>query len=335
MFKILIPLFIFISNASAGTYTTNLNLYKPAAGDTNYVTPFANSMNTLDSYVWGLYTTTGSFLTTTGDGSNLTGIIPSTATGYYPLSVATATYALNGGGSGSGGTGFVDKIFYAETNGVQTQFTLPSTPLANSLSLSKNGVALSVGAGYDYTLSGAVITMSVAPASSTTLLAHYAISDSSANITSSTNTWTAAQIFQSSVTLPSRDKISFGNELSNSSSTTLGSYSTNQTAGNLCVTGSTLTIVSNGGRILAGYSESVFSDTAGAQIYVTYKINGVIQFTPQPINAPAGTYSITPPPLQLSSPTTPGTLQICLVMYTSAGTATFNSGGQFWVQELR
>jgi len=35
-----------------------------------------------------------------GDGSNLTGVIQSTATGYYPLWVATATYALNGGGGG-------------------------------------------------------------------------------------------------------------------------------------------------------------------------------------------------------------------------------------------
>ena len=40
------------------------------------------------------------YLAPDGDGSGLSGVIQSTATGYYPLWVATATYALNGGGGG-------------------------------------------------------------------------------------------------------------------------------------------------------------------------------------------------------------------------------------------
>lgn len=32
-----------------GTYTTNYNLYKPAKGDTDYVSPFATSMDTIDT----------------------------------------------------------------------------------------------------------------------------------------------------------------------------------------------------------------------------------------------------------------------------------------------
>ncbi len=50
MLKIILP-FLMAVSASAGTYTPNLNLYKPATGDTNYVTPFANSMTTIDSTI--------------------------------------------------------------------------------------------------------------------------------------------------------------------------------------------------------------------------------------------------------------------------------------------
>lgn len=32
-----------------GTYTTNYNLYKPVKGDTDYISPFATSMNTIDA----------------------------------------------------------------------------------------------------------------------------------------------------------------------------------------------------------------------------------------------------------------------------------------------
>lgn len=39
------------ATAWAGTYTTNLSLYKPVRGETGYVTPFATSMDTLDAAI--------------------------------------------------------------------------------------------------------------------------------------------------------------------------------------------------------------------------------------------------------------------------------------------
>lgn len=50
MLKIILP-FLFAVNAAAGTYTTDLLLYKPAARDTNYVAPFATGMDTLDAAI--------------------------------------------------------------------------------------------------------------------------------------------------------------------------------------------------------------------------------------------------------------------------------------------
>lgn len=78
------------------------------------------------------------------------------------------------GGGGSGGNSWVEENFYSQTNGSQTQFTLSQVPTANSLTLSKNGVVLVSPA--DYSLSNQLITMVTAPASSTTLVANYAVS---------------------------------------------------------------------------------------------------------------------------------------------------------------
>lgn len=82
-----------ISPASALTYTTNLNLVKPAKYDTNYTVPFANSMDTLDSYVWGLYTSTGSFVLKAGD--TMTGpLTTSSMTVVDGMTVDTASNTL-------------------------------------------------------------------------------------------------------------------------------------------------------------------------------------------------------------------------------------------------
>lgn len=51
MLKIITILLLFCGTSFAGTYTTDLNLYKPAYGDTNYVTPFSNGMDTLDAAI--------------------------------------------------------------------------------------------------------------------------------------------------------------------------------------------------------------------------------------------------------------------------------------------
>jgi hypothetical protein len=95
----------------------------------------------------------------------------------------------------SGSVGYRAQNFYPYTNGANVTFTLTNIPLPNSLILTKNGVAQAVTT--DYTLTSNVITMNSAPASSTTLVASYAIADSAFGILATTNTWTAAQVISS------------------------------------------------------------------------------------------------------------------------------------------
>jgi len=58
-------------------------------------------------------------------------------------------------------------------DGVNTTFTLSSSPLSNSLSVYLNGLYQEEGAGKDYTLSGTTITFNTAPESGSILLVHY------------------------------------------------------------------------------------------------------------------------------------------------------------------
>lgn len=58
-------------------------------------------------------------------------------------------------------------------NGSNTAFTLANSPTAGTVSLYLNGVRLQPGAGNDYTISGATITMLYAPATGDQLLADY------------------------------------------------------------------------------------------------------------------------------------------------------------------
>ncbi len=76
------------------------------------------------------------------------------------------------------GTYFVNNITpTGSINDVNTTFTLPSTPNPTaSLELRLNGLVLRSGASNDFTLSGAVVTMAVAPASGDTLTASYTVS---------------------------------------------------------------------------------------------------------------------------------------------------------------
>lgn len=65
---------------------------------------------------------------------------------------------------GLSNSNFVDKeIPTGAINGLNTSFTLASTPVAGSEHGYLNGLLLEAGAGNDYTISGATITMSVAP----------------------------------------------------------------------------------------------------------------------------------------------------------------------------
>lgn len=58
-------------------------------------------------------------------------------------------------------------------NGSNTSFTLANTPTSGTLKLFLNGVRLVVGAGNDYTLTGAAISMTTAPVSGDSLIAEY------------------------------------------------------------------------------------------------------------------------------------------------------------------
>lgn len=58
-------------------------------------------------------------------------------------------------------------------NGANVTFTLAHAPVAGTLRLYQNGLRLAEGVGNDYTLSGATITMAIAPVTGDRLLADY------------------------------------------------------------------------------------------------------------------------------------------------------------------
>jgi len=58
-------------------------------------------------------------------------------------------------------------------DGANAVFTLASTPAAGSVALYLNGLRLLAGAGNDYTLAGAIITMATAPQAGDVLIADY------------------------------------------------------------------------------------------------------------------------------------------------------------------
>lgn len=155
------------------------------------------------------------------------------------------------------------------------------------------------------------------------------------------NTFTAGQTFSSTVTLPTRDKIIFGNELSNSSSSlTATSYTFTQTNFNLCASTLTITTQANS-RIEVNFSGSNSNNTAGEFNCLNFKINGTIFSSGCAgmntlINANQGqgiSYS------RMTSPLAGGTYNICLTARVSAGTGTLNvdanGGNQFWIREMR
>ena len=94
-------------NASALTYTTDLNLAKPAVGDTNYVTPFATGMDTLDAAIpdkrVNKVAVFASSLTAVGPFTaqssvtikGVTGLVSATMTG--PLTLSGSSLTVTGG----------------------------------------------------------------------------------------------------------------------------------------------------------------------------------------------------------------------------------------------
>jgi hypothetical protein len=79
-----------------------------------------------------------------------------------------------GGGGGGGSTTFYQEQPSGTVDGANVTFTLANTPTANAnVLLWLDGIVQYQGIGLDYTISGATITMVVAPSAPQTLWAFY------------------------------------------------------------------------------------------------------------------------------------------------------------------
>ena len=95
-----------------------------------------------------------------------------------------------------------------------------------------------------------------------------------------TQTFTGANTFQSTVTLPTRDKIIFGNELANSSATVVPAYLITSVKWiDACMPGSTVTITMNGGRAKVEFWGTILNAGAGSQTYLNFRRDGVNYYT--------------------------------------------------------
>jgi len=65
----------------------------------------------------------------------------------------------------------------ANCNGITTDFTLASTPLASSVQVFLNGLLQEEGSGKDYTRSGTTVSFATAPATGDILIIHYIVNN--------------------------------------------------------------------------------------------------------------------------------------------------------------
>ena len=162
-------------------------------------------------------------------------------------------------------------------------------------------------------------------------------------VLAATQTFTGGNIFQQSstfsatVNLPTRDKIIFGNTLSNSSSTNNAGFNTTATSGNACVTGSTLTITTQtNSRIRFNGISIIELDVSGGIVYAGLVIDGVATGSLYGQTANVSTrYS-----LNISYETeilSSGSHSVCAWARTSAGTLYFPATGttQLSIMEIR
>jgi len=89
------------------------------------------------------------------------------------LGSTAVTYVQDGSGTLATSNFVTEETPSGSINGSNTAFTLANTPTAGTLKLYLNGLRLKSGAGNDYTLSQATITMTTAPVSGDVLLADY------------------------------------------------------------------------------------------------------------------------------------------------------------------
>ena len=153
-------------------------------------------------------------------------------------------------------------------------------------------------------------------------------------ILAATQTWTGENTFNSIVTLPTRDKIVFGNEISNSSSAIV-SHSFSTTSNDpVCIMGSTVTITSVGNsRILSRFS-GAWKPSAGVTCYGGFTIDGINY---RNTNSTVTNDSFFGP--TLITPTLPsGPHSVCVFIYVSSGGTCYYTGdpySQIIIEEKR
>ena len=159
-----------LGTPSGGTLSSCTGL--PIAGITGLGAGVASALAVAIGSAAGIPVLSGGVLTA-GDFPALTGDVTNTA--------GTLSTTVNN----ISGTGFTKYTNFVSNetptgalNGSNTTFTLANTPAtvsgsASSLELMLNGVTLDAGAGNDFTLSAATITMLFAPASTDKLRAYY------------------------------------------------------------------------------------------------------------------------------------------------------------------
>lgn len=402
-----LALLFLTSIAWAGTYTTDLQLYKPATGDTNYVAPFATGMDTLDAAIpdkrvnkiavfassltiVGPLTAHSSITANGGiygDGSNLSGVLTSPATFYIVKQgeylIAPATFTLPTGSYLTAPATFYvvqtsdylvapATFTYARETHAHSYLTAPATfqilTPAEVIPSSATGyygiyVASANYAGHSNTstLAQAAVSLNNEPSacaagsyvtdiSSMGVLTCGTPAGSGDAILAATQTFSGANTFTGSVRVSSLTIVGGGiTGVSNSSSTIFTTqFQTTQTSFINCVTGSTLTITTTGGRVMVGLANHCNSSAAYGICEVSYKIDGVsissnsiTNFQNDNTSNVTGNVSFT----HLTDTLTAGSHSFCLDFKTNSatpGTSTLgtilnnrNGRGQFWVQELR
>jgi hypothetical protein len=153
-------LFMFLTNNSTAAGVWDLS-YIPPAGGGGTVTSV--SVVTANGFAGTVATATSTPAITISTG--VTGMLKGNGTA-MSAAVASTDYMAP--------ASFVTRETPTGTiNGVNTTFTLANTPIVNTEQVFLNGLLLEPGAGNDYTISGATITMLIVPATGDRLKANY------------------------------------------------------------------------------------------------------------------------------------------------------------------
>ena len=145
-----------IQGGGSGANTRQTFAESPDGLRTSFTLPSTPSATNLELFRNGL-------LLTAPDDYSING---STVTFTVAPATGDALVAYYGGGSSK-------QTVSGTIDGVNTIFTLPSSPSSVSLQLFKNGMLQLEGVGNDYTLSGNQLTLTPAPSVGDTLVAYF------------------------------------------------------------------------------------------------------------------------------------------------------------------